>query len=88
MTDRLNDENKCDLIQAYYALATIAQVVDRLKDLTQIGTSNSPNLKYLRLNWNAGNSYLFLQVENFVETFNGFFDKFCCTGTKPKGDSQ
>lgn len=77
MTNRLNDESKCDLIQAHYALATISQVVDRLKDLTNIGTSNSPDLKYVRLSWNAGNNYLFSQVENFVETFNGFFDKLC-----------
>ena len=76
MTNKLNDENKCDLIQAHYALSTISQVVDRLKDLTNIGTSNSPDLKYLRLSWNAGNNYLFSQVENFVETYNGFFDKF------------
>lgn len=78
MTDRLSDENKCDLVQAGYALETIAEVVDKLKGLTQLGASNSPgSLKYLRLKWNAGNSYLFLQVENFIETFNGFFDKFC-----------
>lgn len=76
MTIRLNYEDKTDLTQASYMLATIKQIVDSLDDLTNEGIRNGADLKYLRMNWNAGNSYLFSQVENFVETFNGFFDKF------------
>ena len=77
MTTKLTLEDKTDLTQASYMLATIKQIVDSLDDLTNEGIRNSPDLKYLRMNWNAGCSYLDSTVENFVETFNGFFDKFC-----------
>ena len=62
---------------AYYEIATIKQIVDTLETLIQIGLNNRPDLKDLRMKWNAGNSYLDSTVEHFVETFNGFFDKFC-----------
>lgn len=77
MTTKLTLEDKTDLTQASYMLATIKQIVDSLDDLTNEGIRNSPDLKYLRMNWNSGCSYLDSTVEQFVETFNGFFDKFC-----------
>ena len=89
MSDRLNDENKCDLIQAGYMLEDIKHTVDILQDIIVRGISRaSIDFETARLKWNAGNNYLYTKTENFVETFNGFFDKFCSTGTKPEGDSE
>ena len=89
MTDLLNVETKVDLVQAGYMLEDIKHTVDILQDIIVRGISReSVDFETARLKWNAGNSYLYTKTENFVETFNGFFDKFCNTGTKPEGDSE